>query len=166
MLVKNVNCLLSVPDDAEFYEEGRECVNCATLTTQLWRRDGTGHYLCNACGLYCKLNGMHRPMVKPPKRMVSLLRIEYFRREAFHFPRLRKGKAKARQGKASSYTAQYPVLGTVQIALHFTSLTDLFTQTPSRLLWEASSHVLQLMREGCSYISTTVYSQVLVYSAD
>ena len=33
---------------------------------------------------------------------------------------------------------------------HFTltSLTDLFTQTPSRLLWEASSHMLQLMREG------------------
>ena len=32
-----------------------------------------------------------------------------------------------------------------------TSLTDLFTQTPSRLLWEASSRMLQLMREGCSY---------------
>ena len=55
------------------------------------------------------------------------------------------------QVKASSYIAQYPVLGTVQNALHFTSLTDLFTQTPSRLLWEASSHMLQLMHEGCSY---------------
>ena len=53
--------------------------------------------------------------------------------------------------KASSYIAQYPVLRTVQSALHFTSLADLFTQTPSRLLWEASSHMLQLMREGCSY---------------
>ena len=53
--------------------------------------------------------------------------------------------------KASSYIAQYPVLRTVQSALHFTFLTDLFTQTPSRLLWEASSHMLQLMREGCSY---------------
>ena len=40
---------------------------------------------------------------------------------------------------------------TVQTALHFTSLTDLFTQTPSWLLWEASGHMLQLMREGCSY---------------
>ena len=47
--------------------------------------------------------------------------------------------------KASSYIAQYPVLGTVQSTLHFTSLTDLFTHTPSRLLWEASS------QEGCSY---------------
>ena len=53
--------------------------------------------------------------------------------------------------KASSYIAQYPVLRTIQSALHFTSLTDLFNQTPSRLLWEASSHMLQLMREGCSY---------------
>ena len=51
----------------------------------------------------------------------------------------------------SSYIAQYPVLRTIQSVLHFTSLTDLFTQTPSRLLWEASSHMLQLMCEGCSY---------------
>jgi len=47
--------------------------------------------------------------------------------------------------KASSYIAQYPVLRTIQSTLHFTSLTDLFTQTPSQLLWEASSHMLQLM---------------------
>ena len=39
----------------------------------------------------------------------------------------------------------------VQSALHFTSLTGLFTQTPSRLLWEAFSNILQLMRESCSY---------------
>ena len=38
--------------------------------------------------------------------------------------------------KARSYIAQHPVLRTVQSALHFTSLTDLFTQTPSRLLWK------------------------------
>ncbi|KAK2161145.1 hypothetical protein NP493_1599g00001 [Ridgeia piscesae] len=52
----------------------------------------------------------------------------------------------------SSYIAQYPILRIAQSALHFTSLADLFTQTPSQLLWEASSHMLQLMREGCSYI--------------
>ena len=53
--------------------------------------------------------------------------------------------------KASSYIAQYPVLRTIQRACNFTSLTDLFTQTPFRLLWEASSHMLQIMRKGCSY---------------
>ena len=56
-----------------------------------------------------------------------------------------------KKSKGSSYIAQYPVLRTAQSALHFTSLTDLFTHLPSRLLWEASSHMLQLMREGCSY---------------
>ena len=58
------------------------------------------------------------------------------------------GKGKA---NASSYISQYPVIRTAQSAVQFTSLSDLFTQTPSRLLWEASSHMLQLMREGCSY---------------
>ena len=51
----------------------------------------------------------------------------------------------------SSYIAQYPVLRTVQSALHFTSLVDLFNQTPSQLLWVSSSHMQQLMREGCTY---------------
>ena len=59
--------------------------------------------------------------------------------------------------KASFYIAQYPVPRTVQSALHFTSLTDLFTQTPPWLLCEASSHMLQLMREGCSYIYPPLY---------
>ena len=36
------------------------------------------------------------------------------------------------------------------------SLADLFIQTPFRVLWEASSHMLQLMREGCSYNYTSL----------
>ena len=70
--------------------------------------------------------------------------------------------------KISSYTEQYPILRIAQSALHFTSLTDLFNQTPSWLLWEASSHMLQLMREGCSYTyqPLSYNCQVLIYTVE
>lgn len=41
---------------------GQTCENCGTQQTPLWRKDReTGMMLCNACGIYLKTHGRHRP---------------------------------------------------------------------------------------------------------
>lgn len=57
--------------------EALRCTNCQTTTTPLWRRDEDGNNICNACGLYHKLHGTHRPIgmrktvIKRRKRLLG-----------------------------------------------------------------------------------------------
>ena len=65
-----------------------------------------------------------------------------------------------------SYIAQYPVLSIAQRTLHFTSLTDLFNQTPTQLLCEGSIVAAIYAQRLLIQISTTVCSQVVMHSAE
>ncbi|KAG9285259.1 hypothetical protein G9A89_002512 [Geosiphon pyriformis] len=49
------------------------CSNCGTRNTPAWRRDMQGiALLCNACGIYLKLNGRHRPVNIGPDGEIHL----------------------------------------------------------------------------------------------
>ncbi|KAJ7574145.1 hypothetical protein C8J56DRAFT_735548, partial [Mycena floridula] len=41
---------------------GQECSRCHTHNTSVWRRNETGKHVCNACGVYARLNGRERPL--------------------------------------------------------------------------------------------------------
>lgn len=51
----------SSPQQTEHHED-IECINCQQTNTPLWRKNENGDPLCNACGLYAKLNHRNRPV--------------------------------------------------------------------------------------------------------
>ena len=65
----------------------------------------------------------------------------------------------------SFYIAQYPVLRIIQSTLHFTSMTELFTQTPHSL-GSIQPYATINARRLRVHISTTVYCQIPIYTAE
>lgn len=71
---------LQVQSPEQFGQLAVACFNCHSTITPLWRRDDIGNTICNACGLYFKLHGKHRPTkmkrdtIKRRKRTPNLFR--------------------------------------------------------------------------------------------
>ena len=70
----------------------------------------------------------------------------------------------ALHGMYLAIVSRYPVTGTAQSTLGFTSLADLFIQTPFRLLLEAFSHAAITARRLFVHTCTNVYRQILIYA--
>lgn len=65
----NVNSYMGCLEGIYDTTDGRECVNCGAIQTSLWRPDGTGHYLCNACVSSHRMNGNNRTLPRFPRRL-------------------------------------------------------------------------------------------------
>ncbi|KAJ7031439.1 hypothetical protein C8F04DRAFT_1110271 [Mycena alexandri] len=48
--------------DSDGDYNGPECRNCGTRKTSTWRRNKAGEQVCNACGVYERMNGISRPL--------------------------------------------------------------------------------------------------------
>ena len=53
--------------------EYKECANCGVNDTPLWRKYND-HDLCNACGIYFRVNGFHRPFLPNMRKLLSSAR--------------------------------------------------------------------------------------------
>ena len=71
-VAKLVGSVSTVPPLALLCGEGLVIITVAIIVDKMMIRDGLGNYLCNACGLYYKMNGTNRPLVKPKNSRVVL----------------------------------------------------------------------------------------------
>ncbi|KAF7336872.1 Pleiotropic drug resistance ABC transporter protein [Mycena venus] len=49
-------------DDELMVGDGPQCSHCGTYKTSVWRRNKDGEQVCNACGVYSRINGRERPL--------------------------------------------------------------------------------------------------------
>ncbi|KAF8180900.1 hypothetical protein K438DRAFT_1768094 [Mycena galopus ATCC 62051] len=49
--------------------DGPQCSECGTRKTSVWRRNKHGEQVCNACGVYYRVNGRPRPLTMPQSKV-------------------------------------------------------------------------------------------------
>ncbi|KAK7036203.1 GATA zinc finger domain-containing protein [Favolaschia claudopus] len=49
--------------------DGPQCSHCGTRKTSVWRRNKDGDQVCNACGVYYRVNGRERPLSMPQSKV-------------------------------------------------------------------------------------------------
>ncbi|KAK7045209.1 GATA zinc finger domain-containing protein [Favolaschia claudopus] len=49
--------------------DGPRCTHCGTFKTSVWRRNKEGEQICNACGVYLRVNGRERPLTLPQSKV-------------------------------------------------------------------------------------------------
>ncbi|KAF8147928.1 hypothetical protein K438DRAFT_1531953, partial [Mycena galopus ATCC 62051] len=56
-------------DEPPMRADGPQCSECGTRKTSVWRRNKDGEQVCNACGVYYRVNGRPRPSTMAPSKV-------------------------------------------------------------------------------------------------
>ncbi|KAF8174012.1 hypothetical protein K438DRAFT_1849820 [Mycena galopus ATCC 62051] len=56
-------------DEPPIRGDGPQCSECGARKTSVWRRNKDGEQVCNACGVYYRVNGRPRPNTMAPSKV-------------------------------------------------------------------------------------------------